>query len=336
LLGGGRLHNLIARFSKLNSIKNFVEAKNWTYGVGYEVGPPDKQIRSASYITNHPSLPTTALSENYTDETQIFTETAEKFHRVSNATLFMPPHLLIKTNAGGNEIPTYFTDKYLTFKKVITGISAPENERNQLLELSTTLSKNGAVYKLVIAATSNKYLVSRMATLTQDIMNLPYPEDKEELSLSFAEQIICEDALKYYSEIKAESSNAKFNKDAEKNDLENYGAIFSKALNSIYQQPDKCFSLKKIYDWNEYFITEFSYGEPIEEPEFEEVDEPTESIKSLIETQLGRNFYLIRVVRINEKNKFSFIKPKALRYWLRSIALKDADETFSDLIKAEY
>jgi hypothetical protein len=115
-----------------------------------------------------------------------------------------------------------------------------------------------------------------------------------------------------------------------------FGRVFTKALNSIYEQPDKCFSLKKIYDWSEYFITEFSYDEPVEDVDFEKVDEPAESIKSLIENQLGENFYLIRVVRINEKNKFSFIKPKALRYWLRSIALRDADETFSDLIKAEY
>jgi hypothetical protein len=337
LLGGGRLHNTITRLSNLDTIKDFINANNWSVGAGYEIGPLDKQVKTAPYITQHRTLPTIALTENGADKSQIVIETAEKFHRISDEKLFTPPHLLIKRNIGLSKIPTYFSDEYLTFKKIIIGISAPENEREQLLELSNAFDKNRAIYKLFITATSNEYLVGRATTLhNQDIMNLPYPEDKEELNLSFAEQILCDDVLKYYSEIKAKSSRAKFNQNAHKNDLESFGSVFTKALNSIYEQSDKCFYLKKIYDWSEYFITEFGYGEFIEKADFEKVNEPTQNIKSLIENQLGRNFSLIRSIRINEKNKFSFIKPKALRYWLRSIALRDADETFSDLIKAGY
>ena len=31
-----------------------------------------------------------------------------------------------------------------------------------------------------------------------------------------------------------------------------------------------------------------------------------------------------------------FIKPKQMKYWLKSIALRDADEVFADYIKARY
>jgi len=31
-----------------------------------------------------------------------------------------------------------------------------------------------------------------------------------------------------------------------------------------------------------------------------------------------------------------FIKPKAYRFWLKSIAVRDADETFADLVKMGY
>ena len=88
---------------------------------------------------------------------------------------------------------------------------------------------------------------------------------------------------------------------------------------------------------NHFYITEFNYGS--EKKEIEKIEKTNElagSLKSLITNELGRNFHLQRIIRINERNKFSFIKPKSLRYWLRSIAIKDADEVFSGLIKAGY
>ena len=337
LLSGGRLHNLIKRLSDNQTIKDFVESKNWTFGVGYEIGSPEKQLNPATYITQHPSLPTSALTEDYTNESQIFIETAEKFHRISDERLFSPPHLLIKTNIGRNKIPTYFSDKYLVFKKVILGISAPNNERTQLLEFSKSFDENRNTHRLIVAATSNKYLVSRVtATLNQDVLNLPYPEDKEEMQLSFVEQILCDDVLDYYIQIKAKSSNAKMNNPAKENDLKEFGKVFSKMLNSVYGKSGKCFYLKKIYDWDEFFVTEFNYGENSNDVEFEKINEPTEHIKSLIETEYGESAFIIKVLKLYEKNKIYLIKPKSLRHWLRSIAIKDADETFLDLLKAGY
>ena len=77
-------------------------------------------------------------------------------------------------------------------------------------------------------------------------------------------------------------------------------------------------------------MTLASYGENIVEVETEKRNEPTEHIKSLIENAYSSNVSIIRVLKLYEKNKVYFIKPKALRYWLRSTAIKDADEVFSD------
>jgi Eco57I restriction-modification methylase len=337
LLGGGRLHNLVTRLSYSPSIKDFIEANKWVYGVGYEIGSLGKQIKTAAYITGNPSLPTPTLTENGIDKNQIFTETAKKFHRISNEKLFTPPHLLIKTNIGKEKIPTYFSDDYLTFKKVILGVSAPENERNELLELSESIDIHKDIYRFLIAATSNKYLVSReTATLNQDFLNLPYPQDKEDLQLSYVEQILCDDVLDYYIQIKSESRKAKMNNFADESNLKKYGEVFNKLLNSVYGKSGKWLYLNKIYDSGEFYITEFNYGDEIKEVEFEKTDKIKENLKSIIINELGTNFHLQRVIRINERNKFTFIKPKNLRYWLRSIAIKDADEVFSGLVKAGY
>lgn len=341
LLGGGRLHNLINRLSDVTTIGNYLENKKetdgWNYGVGYEVGSLSKQINPAPYIYLQPTLPTTALTENGVNKNQITIETAQKFHRISDERLFMPPHLLVKTNIGKDKIPTYFSDEYLTFKKVILGIAAPKNDQTQLLELSESFNKNKSIYRFMIAATSNKYLVSRAATLTQDILNLPYPEDQEDLQLSYVEQILCDDVLNSYIQIKSKSSKAKMNKFADESNLIKYGKVFNKLLNSVYGKSGKRFYLNKIYHWGEFYVTEFNYGSETKEIEFEKITEQTEdNLKSIITNELGRNFHLQRVIRINERNKFTFIKPKNLRYWLRSIAIKDADEVFSGLVKAGY
>ena len=112
--------------------------------------------------------------------------------------------------------------------------------------------------------------------------------------------------------------------------------MFTKALNSIYGRPDRRFFLGQLYNSDAHHIAEFNYGSKIEEIETEEYSEISDDLMSLVETRYGETFYLIKVVKLYEKNKIFLIKPKTLRFWLRSIALRDADEVFSDLIKAGY
>ena len=338
LLGGGRLHNLIQRLSRNRTIEQFAspDEQNWKVGEGY-IRSSNPKDDPADFITDNPYLPAKMLTENGFDKDALDIERSLFFERPRVEELFTPPLVLIKENIGNNikKIPIGFSDEYLTFRSTIIGISASQaKDPSMLFDFYEDFKKYNDIWRFYLSATSNQYLVTRgTLLLKQDIMNLPYPEDKEELRLSFAEQIICEDVLKYYSQIKAESGKAKFNQPTCRDELEIFGDIFTKALNSIYGQADKCFYLNKIYDWGEYFITEFNYGADDNNVKFEKVEEPPENIDSLIKTELRGNFHLIRVVRLNEKNKFSFIKPKALRYWLRSIALRDADEAFSDLIK---
>ena len=40
------------------------------------------------------------------------------------------------------------------------------------------------------------------------------------------------------------------------------------------------------------------------------------------------NLRIIRVIRLYDENAIYLIKPNQLRYWLKSVAINDADETF--------
>jgi hypothetical protein len=51
----------------------------------------------------------------------------------------------------------------------------------------------------------------------------------------------------------------------------------------------------------------------------------------LLHEQKGTTLHVTRIARIYDGNFVFLLKPDRLRYWLRSVALRDADETLSDL-----
>ncbi len=63
-----------------------------------------------------------------------------------------------------------------------------------------------------------------------------------------------------------------------------------------------------------------------------------EYIQQFIPTQKkkGSKYHIQRVLKIFSKDNIILTKPKNFRYWLQSIALRDADETFADYIKGGY
>jgi methylase of polypeptide subunit release factors len=336
LLGGGRLNNLIDRFSQIGSIGSYIKNKKidgWLSLEGYKVGSPKEQT-IIPWIHGRNTFPAEAFTLAGIDRSQIKPETEKFFEGPRSEKLFTPPVLMIKEIIEQDKIPLYFNnnkDDYLVFNSRIVGISAPENECEKLSNLFKSFQLSQETYSLFIIATSNEYRVGRgTSMLKQDILNLPYSEDKEEMQLSYVEQILCNDVLDYQIELLSKGSKAKVNKNATIEHLRSYSEVYNKLLNSVYGKSGKSFYLKKIYNLNDFYITEFNYGESIVEDKPEKRDEPTEHIKSLIKNAYSSNVSIIRVLKLYEKNKVYFIKPKTLRYWLRSTAIKDADEVFSD------
>jgi len=54
-------------------------------------------------------------------------------------------------------------------------------------------------------------------------------------------------------------------------------------------------------------------------------------LDTLLHEQRGTTLHVTRIARIYDGDFIFLLKPDRLRYWLRSVALRDADETLSDL-----
>jgi hypothetical protein len=54
-------------------------------------------------------------------------------------------------------------------------------------------------------------------------------------------------------------------------------------------------------------------------------------LDKLLREQRGSGLTITRIARIYDGPCIYLLKPDRLRYWLRSVALRDADETLADL-----
>ena len=353
-MGGGRLYNLTEKINSVPSLDLYLEEKvksnKWKVGEGWiesasaggikrihaltkldvlnkEEENELKGLKSkyeANWITNRQFVDTENFTENGIEETnkcrvQYFYRSAK-----TNKEIFQPPHLLIKKSVTENQIPVKYLDSYLTFKHRIFGIHAPNSEKQFLLDIEKYL-KNKYSSPLIWLSSGHVIGSREGVPIKDDILSLPYPQ----IELNDIEKILLDDISVYYSDFRKEGEKSEILNPAGKSDLKSFGEVYCKILNSIY---DNFKPLDAIVG-KEFIAYPFILGaEPeVEIPETLEAVE--EKLKGLIDHKVSHNLWVKRIIKVYHKNVILLYKPNQKRYWLRSIAIRDADETFNDLYK---
>ena len=272
--------------------------------------------------------------------------------------MYKPPFIIIDQVLGKNSLPACFIPKnnnftqkkYLYYNRDFIGISAPQEDENTLEDLyrfiqviKTDNQLNYQFYAVCIS--SNCLILHETAIRKGDILSLPYLlENEDYLNLSETEKILQEDVLEYYihlgKAISGKGQGRKLHEKVSQKQLEEFGRIFCDTLNPIYAKNGKSWQCGKFSQTQSFTIYQFGYGnnKGLSFQMFDE-DELDDIIKSLIYNNTSnRGAIFTRVCRIYKHlggyDCVFLIKPHALRYWLDSIALRDADETFMDLKKA--
>ena len=366
LLGGGRLHYFVSRLSELRTLGDYLkekeEKKGWAAAEGFIVGNRNeiarlkeledrkneltkneigeferlkKKYKKADYLTGKKTLPTLALTERGIDETQIRTLDEEFFYRRTEQKkiIFQGPHVLIREVAGKNSIPIAFTPQNLSFMHQVIGIHAPENEIEELKSIEKRI-KNKRIYLFHAACVSGRYMVSKATSLLkEDIENLPYPEDEKEFDFTEIETILIDDVLDYMLDFRRRGENSNAVKPVSKEELTQFGEIYCKILNSVYHQ----FKPSKPIETRSFVCLPVYYGEkPKSKLTVDDADKFEYNLGRLIRKGIDRNLRIVRVLRIYDGNVIYLIKPNQKRYWLKSTAIRDADETFVDLVEQGY
>jgi len=333
LLGGGRLFDLIQRLEQLPKLIDYLKEKRrnyqWAFGVGFVVG--NKELK-ADYITGKQYIEVIDLEEKGLVK-KPRPCLIDGFYTPRKKDIYQAPHILIRGIIGDSKIPVYFSREYLAFPKGIIGIYAPEREHSELQKLYEYLNQHSEVLRAFIMSTSGRVLVDKATALNmEDVLDVPYIEIP--LAISEAEQLIITDIQKYYSKIKNEYWLEPTTVDF----IKQFTDVFCKTLNSVYQIGNKQFQPYKILDTGNYFAVHFEYREEIitliEEQILNLEQYIQESIPQIYNNQ--QHVHIQKIMKVYGRDSIILVKPKQLRYWLPSIALRDADESFADYVKIRY
>ena len=337
LLGGGQLYYLVKRLMNSRSLEDYLATKiindGWAYGEGYIAGNKGKQ---APHITNKPLVETRKFTEEGILE--ITVEHKEWFVRTRerNLQIFSAPHLLIKETPGNNKFVIAYVEDYLVFRHEIIGIHAPWGQEDELKRIEVILQKNYTLFKVLLLASSSRAGIGRSfaTVLKKDFMALPYPEDESVLNLSLNEQVVLQDMLDYGIEEFKKGEKARVNTtQATEQQLAEFSETFCRNLNSIYQVANKRFYPLRPLISPTYLCFRFTYGEKNDQPDF--YGSPISNLAGLLENEQNAVKYQ-RIAKVYQENIVSLIKPKTLRYWLKSIAIRDAIDVMQDLVESGY
>lgn len=364
LLGGGRLHRMLDRlFVDFITLGEYLEDKrinaSWQFGEGYSVGcgsylnelPTAHELakltseelkqqfnlkrtpKLASWITGKQNVPPKALSRHGIDCKAINTIDDLFFEEPRRTTqqIFLQPHVLIKEVVDDISIPAVFSEKDLIFTNRFVGVYAPENDKAKLQKLACNLNDSG-LFGILAAIISNQMLVGRAtALLKSDIMELPYPDDTHDIDLNFWEQALVDDIGNYLIDFRRSGEKSSILTKANDSDLRGFGEMYCNILNPVYKK----FRPLSPIPMGSFICYPFCFGGT---PQIELPHEDTvvPYLEELLQHQSGSRLFVNRILRLYEQNVIFMIKPNQKRYWLRSIALRDADETLIDLLGQGY
>lgn len=189
-----------------------------------------------------------------------------------------------------------------------------------------------------IAGTSTRQGIDRpYDVLKSDFLKLPVINKN---TLTKADAILVNDIAEYKISEFGNGENSNTNKeiviksnDKIPNSLVDFSDVYLDALNSLYDVNNKKFSLKTFYDTPACFIMHYEYSNSVNTVEI--IKNNSIDLSSLINAD-KQTIYIKKISFIYSQNQIFIIKPKQLRYWLKSVALLDVDTSIADIINLNF
>lgn len=325
LLGGGRALGFADRLKKFQTLGEYAQKQeDWDFGEGFIEAQKGKLL-PAEHITGKDYLPSVALTEEGMDVSQITTIKAKLFKTFYTNRRFSPPMVLIRENM--NISHCLWTKSYLTYSQRIVGFCAPEKDTKKLRKINAWLLDARRVIQAYLALVSPSLFVQKATALqADDIYSIPYPENGAQ-DISPNEKILVDDIVDYYRDFIRLGEKSAAMLESGHATLSDFVSIFTAQINAVYKKN----SLHPLdaYSWSGVICQPFVFGKG--QVDWSGAEELKDKLDKLLHEQQGETLQITRICRIYDGNFVFLLKPDRLRYWLRSVALRDADEMLSDL-----
>lgn len=324
LLGGGRALALADRLKGYRTLHNYASMKKWDFGEGFIEGKEGKR-RTAEHITGKKYLPSEALTDSGIDTDRIEVVSGKKFSSRRSVKRFEAPMLLVREQM---DFPhCLWTNSYLTYGNQIVGFCAPQKDIAALRKIDKWMSTSHRELKAFLALTSPRLFTGKATSLlANDIYSFPYPESGD-LELSENEKVLIDDIVDYYRDLIRLGESSKAMKESASVAMPAFNEIFTNQINAIYRR--KPLKPLQAQVWPGVICQPFSFGTAV--VDWDGAENLKDRLHKLLNEQQGSALQITRIARIYDGNFVFLLKPDRLRFWLRSVALRDADETLADL-----
>ena len=325
LLGGGRVLRFVDRIKTLRTVGGFAQEMRWNMGEGFTPGSPSRS-RPADHVVGKPCVDASALCEGSVDISLASTVPNRPIERPRQSSIYKAPLLLIHKQLDITH--GYIPEGYVTYQHEIFGISAAsQGNGEQLCQLAQwLLSVRYPLLAYVAAASIAGFVSKATAILSGDVKNLPYPVDSN-LALSAHEQILVADIVDYYRDLIRLGEKSAAMKEPGVPALPEFNKVFTTRISGVYKK-NKLRPLKH-QAWPGVICQPYVFGK--RKVDWSGADELKGKLDALLREKRGGGLNVTRIARLYDGACIYLLKPDRLRYWLRSVALRDADETLADL-----
>jgi N-6 DNA Methylase len=324
LLGGGRVLSFVDRVKKHRTLKKLALESKWEFGEGWISGNASDG-RPAEHVVGKLLVKAEALSNSALNSSSFDKAPNRSYQWPRRPEIYTPPLLLIHKHENLN-FGTW-SRKYLTYQHTILGFSAASGDKTILKQVAPWLKSQKRVLQAIIALSGTAALASKAtAVLSDDILQLPFPEDWD-LNLSPHELILVADIVDYYRDLVRLGDDSPAMKNMGEPALPEFNDVFTTRINGVYKKNE----LRALdpYVSPGVICQPYVFGKG--NVDWTGADALKEKLDALLREKRGGGLNVTRIARIYDGACIYLLKPNRLRYWLRSIALRDADETLADL-----
>lgn len=325
LLGGGRALFLVNRLAASRTLREYAQQCDWDVGEGFIVGK-SVQRKPAPHLTGHPYLPSKALTTNGIDESQIQPLEDKFFRSPYTERRFTPPMLLVREQM--DLAHAVWNGHYLTYSQRMVGFCAPQKDLPKLRSIDRWMNAEKRTLRAYLALTSPGLFAQKATALqADDIYSIPYPTDGS-FDLSENERIIINDIVDYQSDLIRLGESSTAMRQVCDEDLQAYANVLSRQVNALYGGSPG-FGLVDQFTWSGAVCQAYAFGDA--EVDWSGAQELQSRIAALLHTPSHQNLTMTRICRLYDQSFLFILKPDRLRYWMRSVGLRDADDVMTDL-----
>jgi methylase of polypeptide subunit release factors len=321
LLGGGRLQQLTGRLADMPSLIDYIRGKGWSAGEGFIVGNRQTLV---PWLTGKDYLPSTAITKDGINRQEL-SKVEERYLEASRTEdRYTSPLFLVREI---DSLPCAYLERgFLAFGHQVVSIHAPQSEAAQLKSFHEQFSANRSALSAFCALLGTRAFTGKATSiLKRDIDSLPWPSVDKGWQLSFWEKVLCEDIIEHMAEYVRLGQNSKLLRDpVSLSQLAEYSSLFVKLLGSVYTN----LRAVRTFNFDGLACQALCFGD---RPELQWPNDWKPNLRNLIYSNQGEALRAVRVLRFYEANTILIVKPDRLRYWIRSTAIQDADETLTDL-----